>query len=97
MSILELPSVTLRLRIFGQVQGVFFRESMRQQALSLNLRGWVRNRRDGSVEAVVQGAPEAVAQLRAWAERGPERARVERVEATAERGEFSDFARWPTA
>ena len=45
--------ITRRIRISGQVQGVFFRESMRQQANQLGITGWVRNRNDGTVEAVV--------------------------------------------
>jgi acylphosphatase len=90
------PMITLRLLIFGRVQGVFFRESMRQQALALDIRGWVRNRNDGSVEAVVQGDAEAVAQIRAWANRGPDLARVERVVESPESGEFSGFARRPS-
>lgn len=75
---------------------MFFRESMRQHALALNVRGWVRNRSDGSVEAVIQGEPEAVAQVRAWAQHGPDRARVERVEETPASGEFAGFVRRPS-
>jgi mono/diheme cytochrome c family protein len=52
--------VSRHLRIFGRVQGVWYRESMRQQAEQLKLSGWVRNRLDGSVEAVVQGEAAAV-------------------------------------
>ena len=71
---------TLRLRIHGRVQGVWFRESMRSEALRLNATGWVRNTPDGTVEAVVQGEEAAVDALVEWAHRGPPKARVERVE-----------------
>jgi acylphosphatase len=71
----------LHLVVRGQVQGVFFRDSCRQQASALGVRGWVRNRPDGAVEAVVAGRPEAVAELVRWAHQGPPRATVEAVEA----------------
>ena len=85
--------VTRNLRIFGQVQGVYYRESLRQQAEMLGVSGWVRNRRDGSVEAMLQGAPLAVEAAIAWCRRGPDRARVERVEIADGQGEFDDFSR----
>lgn len=68
--------VTLHLRITGRVQGVGFREAMRGEALRQGLRGWVHNRRDGSVEAVVQGSSAAIDAMVAWARRGPPAARV---------------------
>jgi acylphosphatase len=67
------------LLIHGRVQGVGFRWSLRAEALALGLSGWVRNRRDGSVEALIRGTPEAVEALTAWAYDGPPGARVERV------------------
>ena len=72
--------ITRRLRIHGLVQGVFFRESMRQHADQLKVTGWVRNRSDGSVEAVVQGESSAVEALIEWARRGPSRAQVDHFE-----------------
>jgi len=60
----------------GRVQGVFFRDSCRREARRRSVSGWVRNAADGSVEAVFEGAPEAVEQLVAWARRGPARASV---------------------
>jgi acylphosphatase len=66
--------------ITGLVQGVFFRVSCRDEALRLGLHGWVRNLRDGSVEAFYQGTPEAVARMIVWSHKGPRGARVDRVE-----------------
>lgn len=69
-----------QLRIYGLVQGVYYRHSTVQQASALGLQGWVCNRLDGSVEALVCGNPEAVQALIAWAHSGPPAARVDRVE-----------------
>lgn len=68
------------LRIYGLVQGVFFRSTMRDVALRLGITGWVRNLPDGSVEAVVEGDPVRVGELIKWAHRGPPEAVVEKVE-----------------
>ncbi len=72
--------ISRRLRIVGHVQGVFYRESMRQRATQLGVTGWVRNCADGSVEAVVQGDELAVGQMIEWAQRGPDSAKVETVD-----------------
>ena len=88
--------VTRRLAISGRVQGVFFREAMRQEAARLGVSGWVRNRRDGSVEAVVQGAPAAVEAIVAWARRGPPDAAVGSLEASEAEGDFSGFEKRAT-
>jgi acylphosphatase len=80
---------TRRLAIRGRVQGVFFREAMRQEAARLGVAGWVRNRRDGSVEAVVQGAPAAVEAIVAWARRGPPGRGGRPLEASEADGDFS--------
>ena len=68
--------MALKLQITGLVQGVGDRETMRREAASLGVTGWVRNRHDGSVEALVDGPPDAVRALVDWAWRGPRAARV---------------------
>lgn len=67
-------------RIHGRVQGVAYRASCVRQAQRLGLTGWVRNRDDGSVEALLQGTPEGLARMREWLHVGPPAAHVERVE-----------------
>ncbi len=84
------------LLIHGRVQGVGFRYHFSEQAQWLGITGWVRNRRGGSVEAVIAGSPEAVEALLAWARRGPAAAQVERVDVGAAEGKFSSFELRPT-
>jgi acylphosphatase len=74
----------LHLRIRGTVQGVWFRESVRQEAEIGGVSGWVRNNPDGSVEAVFEGHPLAVDRLAKWCRRGPDRAHVLDLEAADE-------------
>lgn len=69
-----------RFRVSGRVQGVYFRQSTRQQAERLGLSGWVRNCADGSVEGLACGTPAALAQLREWLQRGPTAARVDTLD-----------------
>lgn len=73
-------SETLRLRIRGKVQGVFFRASMQRQARDLGVAGWVRNVPDGTVEAVVSGPAPAVDRLLEWCREGPPAADVRELE-----------------
>ena len=75
---------TVRLRIEGRVQGVGFRVFVERTAVALGLAGWVRNRRDGGVEAVVSGTHAAVEQMIERCHVGPPASRVDRVEALAE-------------
>lgn len=82
---------TLRLRVRGRVQGVFFRDSMRRQAEVLQVAGWVRNCDDGSVEAVVHGGADEVDAIVRWAHQGPRGAMVSRVDIEPETGAWSGF------
>ena len=73
-------TVRRRVVVHGQVQGVFFRDTARREAARHGVSGWVRNTAEGTVEAVFEGAPEAVERLLGFAEEGPPDAQVERVE-----------------
>jgi acylphosphatase len=66
------------------VQGVFFRDTCEREARSLGVGGWVRNRRDGTVEAAFEGSPDAVDRMVAWCRQGPSRAVVTSVDVTDE-------------
>lgn len=90
-------NVTKRLVIQGRVQGVYFRDSMRQQARQLDVTGWVRNRTDGTVEAMVSGEPEAVANIIEWSRRGPAAAKVTDVQIEEGEGQFEQFELLPTS
>jgi acylphosphatase len=86
-----------RLRIAGRVQGVGFRYAMQDEAARLGVRGWVRNRSDGSVEALLQGEAGAVEALTAWARNGPPGAHVNKVEISPDNeSPHSGFALRPT-
>ncbi|HYJ83521.1 MAG TPA: acylphosphatase [Allosphingosinicella sp.] len=76
-----------RVRIYGRVQGVFFRNWTADKARALGVSGWVRNRLDGSVELVAYGDDAAIEALVAACRTGPPAARVDRVEAEAVEGE----------
>ncbi len=82
---------TLHLLIRGQVQGVFFRNSMQREAQDLAVRGWVRNCPDGAVEAMVQGEVDAVDAIVRWAQRGPTMAIVEGIDIEPGNGSYSTF------
>ena len=86
-----MTDVTYRLEISGRVQGVYYRGSMVSQAHALGLRGWVRNRQDGSVEAMVQGDAVAVSRLIEWSRRGPGGALVTGVNVHPAEGDFTGF------
>lgn len=78
-----------RVRVYGRVQGVFFRNWTAAKARALGVRGWIRNRRDGSVELVAYGEDEAVEALVAACRTGPPAAKVERIEVEIAEGEGS--------
>ena len=81
-----------RVVVRGRVQGVWFRGSTEAEARAAGVAGWVRNRPDGSVEAVFEGPPEAVERLLAFCRRGPRAARVDTVEEVEEAPEgLTDF------
>ncbi len=82
-----------RVVVHGFVQGVFFRDTVRRQAVRGGVAGWVRNNRDGTVEAVFEGDPGAVARLVDACRTGPRGARVDRVDVSEEvPEELSGFA-----
>jgi acylphosphatase len=85
--------VRARVIIEGRVQGVFFRHHTQEMAFRLGVKGWVKNRRDGSVEAVFEGDRERVDPIIQWCHRGPSEAMVKNVSVTWESytGEFDDF------
>ena len=94
----------VRLTIRGSVQGVGYRAFVEDEARARGLKGWVRNRRDGSVEALIAGEPQAVEAMVAACRRGPRSARVDTVEiaeadenALAARRPGEDFSMLPTA
>ena len=85
---------TLRFRVEGKVQGVYFRGSTQNEALHKGITGWVRNMSDGSVEGVMQGDEAQLNALTAWLHDGPSFSRVTKVEtAPLDTDEiFSDFS-----
>ena len=85
-----------RLIVSGRVQGVGFRYFLRAEAARLGATGWVRNRADGTVEAVVAGTPVAIAGLLAAARRGPPGARVDHLAVEFAEGDFTGFEARPT-
>ena len=94
---MPLAIVTRHLIISGLVQGVWYRESLREAADAQGVTGWVRNRLDGSVEAMLQGEADRVNALIDWCRRGPPQARVEGVEIEDGEGRYDRFEKRPTA
>ena len=88
---------TRRLVITGIVQGVGFRYAMLAQARLLGVTGWVRNRRDGSVEAVIAGDPAQLEAMLDWSRSGPAGAAVDDVMIEIASGDYQDFELRPTA
>lgn len=85
--------VRAHILVSGRVQGVYYRSYAVDMARELGLTGWVRNRFDGRVEALVEGEEEAVGKMVEWCHKGSPSARVERVEVSwgEATGEFADF------
>ena len=88
-----MDNIRTHLIIEGRVQGVFFRDTTRREAIGLGLRGWVKNRFDGSVEVIAEGPRDKVDKLVQWCYHGPPAARVTRVRRIDEEftGEFDAF------
>jgi acylphosphatase len=82
-----MAAVRRRVVVHGNVQGVFFRDSTSDEAESKGVAGWVRNRDDGTVEAVFEGEPDAVEALVEFCRSGPSKADVERVEVEEQKPE----------
>ena len=88
----------LRIRVSGRVQGVFFRNWTIAEAQARGITGWVRNRRDGSVEILAFGDAPQIEAFVARCRHGPQQAHVERVEVEPAEGEPpAGFTRAPTA
>ncbi|MCK6507866.1 acylphosphatase [Myxococcota bacterium] len=89
----------VHLTITGRVQGVWYRAGTQGEAIRLGLVGWVRNLRDGRVEAVAEGPRPSLEALLAWCRRGPDLAWVEDVDADWQpaSGEFRAFEVRPTS
>jgi acylphosphatase len=79
------PEIARRVLVSGRVQGVFFRDSCARLARADGVSGWVKNRADGRVEALLEGSPQAVENLVAWCRQGPRHAEVSEVEVIDER------------
>ena len=89
-------TITRHLLIRGRVQGVGFRNYLAYKADTLAIRGWVRNCKDGSVEAVVQGTLTAVAAIIECANRGPRASQVISVDVHDDSGDYASFEMRPT-
>ncbi len=90
----DMEKVRVRVIIEGRVQGVFFRHHTQETAFRFGVKGWVKNRRDGRVEAIFEGDKDRVDQIIQWCRRGPSEARVTEVHVNWEvyTGEFEDFS-----
>lgn len=83
----------LHLVVRGRVQNVYFRASTQEEARRLGVTGWVKNRSDGAVEILAEGADHCLQELLAWAQRGPRDARVDGIDTRwhVYTGEFLEF------
>ncbi|MDH3359781.1 MAG: acylphosphatase [Desulfobulbaceae bacterium] len=79
-----MPNECVHIIVEGRVQGVFYRASTKEEASRLGLTGWVRNRPEGSVEAIIEGDPEQISKMIGWLHKGPPHATVTRVRVTNE-------------
>jgi acylphosphatase len=79
--------ISRRVVVHGRVQGVFFRDSVRERARAHGVSGWICNRSDGAVEAVLEGRPDNVERVVRFCRTGPRQALVERIDVTDEEPE----------
>ena len=86
-------NIRIRIIIEGRVQGVWFRDSTRREAVTLGVFGWVRNRPNGTVEVLAEGPEDNVKKLVSWCHHGPPAAKVQQVHKATEewKGEFKSF------
>lgn len=77
-----MKKINFHVIISGRVQGVWFRQSTKQKAEQLGIKGWVRNKSDGTVEAVFEGETEAVSKMIDWCHQGPNLSKVKDVKTT---------------
>ena len=75
----------VRIKVYGRVQGVFFRANTKKKALELGLKGWIMNKKNGSVELMVEG--KRVKEFIEWCKEGPDFARVDKIETKEEKSE----------
>ena len=82
-----------RIRVYGKVQGVWFRAETQKAAFNFGVAGWVRNNSDGSVEAVAEGDKNKITSLIDWCQNGSPLSKVDKVEVQWEvyRGEYKSF------
>lgn len=84
---LQTEAIRRRVTVRGHVQGVFFRDSTRERAHAHGVTGWIANRSDGAVEAVLEGPPQAVERVVRFLRTGPPRARVDEIDVDEEQPE----------
>jgi len=76
------------LQVYGKVQGVFYRKSTKETADKIGLKGWVRNKADGSVEIFAEGSTSQIEELKAWSKKGPAQAEVQEVISEGKEAQF---------
>lgn len=88
-----MENIRVRLIVEGRVQGVWYRDSTRQKAQELGLKGWVKNRNDGNVEILAEGIDHKISELKNWCYDGPPYAVVTGIKEFIEeyKGEFVSF------
>ncbi|MDN3515023.1 MAG: acylphosphatase [Candidatus Brocadia sp.] len=89
-----MPATRAHVYVHGRVQSVFFRASTRDTARNFDVKGWVKNCSDGSVEAVFEGKRDAVEKMVTWCRKGPDGAFVKHIDVCWEEysGEFDEFS-----